>query len=210
MVSIVAVGCHPDDVESGCFGTLALYRKNGATVKVLLLTGGEKGGDKEFRLNAAQSACSVIDATLAYAGFEDGNVEDKAETVSWIEKEIKKAEADIVFAPCPSDRHQDHRKGGRATLSATRKTVNVLLYETPTTLRFEPQMYVDIAQTIELKIRAMALHKPPEEQLLTSDAIKCLAKLRAYKLRRVAGEFEAFEVVKWELKPEKNKKIIVV
>ncbi len=203
MVSIVAVGCHPDDVESGCFGTLALYNKNGAAVRVLLLTGGEKGGDKEFRLNAAQSACSVIDATLVYAGFEDGNVEDKAETVSWIEKEIKKAKADIVFAPCPSDRHQDHRKGGNAALSATRKTANVLLYETPTTVRFEPQMYVDIAQTIELKIRAMVLHKPLEEQQLASDAIRCLARFRAYQMRRLAGEFEAFQVVKWELNPEK-------
>jgi len=32
MVSVVALGCHPDDVESGCFGTLALYRKNNAVV----------------------------------------------------------------------------------------------------------------------------------------------------------------------------------
>ena len=47
MVSVVAVGCHPDDVERGCFGTLALYRKHCAEVKVLLLTDGELGGDRE-------------------------------------------------------------------------------------------------------------------------------------------------------------------
>ncbi len=52
MVSVVAVGCHPDDVESGCFGTLTLYRKMKADVKILLLTGGENGGDKEVWLRA--------------------------------------------------------------------------------------------------------------------------------------------------------------
>ncbi len=43
MVSVVAVGCHPDDVESGCFGTLALYKKRKIDITILLLTGGEKG-----------------------------------------------------------------------------------------------------------------------------------------------------------------------
>ncbi len=79
------------------FGTLALYRKRKADVKILLLTGGENGGDKEVRLRAAEAVCAVIGATLTYAGFKDGQLNNDAETVSWIEKETQKATAGIVF-----------------------------------------------------------------------------------------------------------------
>jgi LmbE family N-acetylglucosaminyl deacetylase len=202
MLSVVAVSCHPDDVESGCFGTLALYRKSGADIKILLLTGGEKGGDKETRLAAARNTCKIIDASLAYAGFEDGKLLDNAETVSWIEQEIEKVAADIVFIPCPSDRHQDHRNGGNAAISAARKTANVLLYETPTTIRFEPQVYVDIRQTLDQKVKAIAMHKSQEEQASVSDAVRCLARFRAYQIRQFNGEIEAFQAVKWMLSPQ--------
>jgi LmbE family N-acetylglucosaminyl deacetylase len=89
MVSVVAVGCHPDDVESGCFGTLALYKKRKADVTILLLTGGERGGKKEDRLKAAKFSGSLIGANLAYADFEDGKIKDDVETVSWIENRLK-------------------------------------------------------------------------------------------------------------------------
>jgi LmbE family N-acetylglucosaminyl deacetylase len=201
VLSVVAVGCHPDDVESGCFGTLALYRKNGAHVKILLLTGGERGGDKETRLAAAQNVCNLIGASYAFAGFEDGKLSDNAETVSWIEKEFDNAAADIAFVPCPRDRHQDHRNGGNAAISAARKTANVLLYETATTVKFEPQIYVDIGQTIEQKVKAMALHKPQQQQTKVSEAIRCLAKFRAHQMRQLGSEVEVFEVVKWKLDP---------
>jgi LmbE family N-acetylglucosaminyl deacetylase len=201
LLSVVAVGCHPDDIESGCFGTLTLYRKNGANVKVLLLTGGERGGDKVIRLAAAQNACKLIGASFAFAGFEDGKLSDNAETVSWIEKELENAASDIAFVPCPLDKHQDHRNGGNAAISAARKTGNVLLYETPTTIKFEPQIYVDIGQTIEMKIKAMALHKPSEEQARVLEVIRCLAKFRAYQMRQLGSEVEVFRVVKWKLDP---------
>jgi LmbE family N-acetylglucosaminyl deacetylase len=201
MTSVVAIGCHPDDIESGCFGTLALLRKNGANVKVLLLTAGERGGEKEVRLKAAKAACSVIGATLSYATFEDGKLSDDANTVSWIEGEIERVRADIVFVPCPLDRHQDHRNGGNAGISASRKVADLLLYETPTTTTFHPQMYVDINETIETKLLAMSLHKAKQEQAQVSDAIRCLARYRAYQLRQLNGAIEAFQVVRWQLNP---------
>jgi LmbE family N-acetylglucosaminyl deacetylase len=201
MVSVVAVGCHPDDVEFGCFGTLALYRKKKADVKILLLTGGEKGGNRETRLKAAESACSLIGATLAYAGFEDGKLNDSYETVSWIEKELEKAKADTVFAICPSDSHEDHRNGGNAAISASRYVKNVLLYETPTAKGFKPQIYVDITETLQEKIKALSMHKSETKKEHASEAVKCLAKYRAYQLRQPGKAIEAFQVVKWQHTP---------
>lgn len=198
MVSVVAIGCHPDDVEFGCFGTLALYRKRKADVRVLLLTGGEKGGNKEVRLQAAKSACSLIGATLSYAGFEDGKLSDNWETVSWIEKELKKAKADIVYVICPSDSHEDHRNGGKAGISASRYVKNVLLYETASAKGFKPQIYVDITETLEEKVKALLMHKPDRKREHASEAVRCLATYRAYELRQPGKAIEAFQVVKWE------------
>ena len=201
MVSVVAVGCHPDDVEGGCFGTLALYKKRGAKVTILLLTGGELGGNKDLRLQAAKASSSSIGATLVYADFMDGMLTDDAQTVTWIEKEIAKAGADIVFAHCPSDRHQDHRNAGNATISASRNIKNVLLYETASTEQFTPQVIVDISETFDAKVRAFAMHKSEKNKEPACEAIRCLAKYRAWQLRQPTAEVEAFQAVKWTLNP---------
>ena len=52
-----------------------------ANVKILLLTGEENGGDKEVRLRATESACPFIGATLAYADFKNGQINDNDETI---------------------------------------------------------------------------------------------------------------------------------
>ena len=40
---ILAVAAHPDDIESWCAGTLAAAIDRGATVRLLLVTSGDKG-----------------------------------------------------------------------------------------------------------------------------------------------------------------------
>jgi len=44
-VSILAVAAHSDDIESWCTGTLARSVDAGATVRLLLVTSGDKGSD---------------------------------------------------------------------------------------------------------------------------------------------------------------------
>lgn len=41
--SVMAVAAHPDDIESWCAGTLARAIDAGATVRLLLVTSGDKG-----------------------------------------------------------------------------------------------------------------------------------------------------------------------
>jgi LmbE family N-acetylglucosaminyl deacetylase len=44
-------------------------------------------------------------------------------------------------------------------MSATRYIRNVLFYEGPTTQNFNPQVYVDIADTLEAKLGALRAHR---------------------------------------------------
>ena len=163
MVVVVAIGAHPDDVEGGCFGTLAKYKKAGNEIAIILLTKGGRGGDKEVREDEAKAAASIINAKLIVADFEDGMVKDDFEVVSWIENQLKKVKADIVFIPCNTDRHQDHRHGGRAAIAASRDINNVLMYETTSTNDFIPQMFVDISDTLNDKILALSRHESKQK-----------------------------------------------
>ena len=52
-LDILAFGAHPDDVELGCGGSIALSIKQGKKVGIIDLTEGELGtrGNKKIRLN---------------------------------------------------------------------------------------------------------------------------------------------------------------
>ena len=61
-LDILAFGAHPDDVELGCGGSLALSIKNGKKVGVIDLTQGELGtrGNKEIRLKEASKSSAIF------------------------------------------------------------------------------------------------------------------------------------------------------
>ena len=40
---VLVVGAHPDDLDFGCSGTVALWTQQGKTVNYCLVTSGEKG-----------------------------------------------------------------------------------------------------------------------------------------------------------------------
>ncbi|MGD0646232.1 MAG: PIG-L deacetylase family protein [Candidatus Bathyarchaeia archaeon] len=203
MVVVVAIGAHPDDVEGGCFGTLAKYKKAGNDIVIMLLTKGGRGGDKLVRESEASEAASVINAKLIVGDFEDGMVRDDSETVQWIEKQLKRVKADKVFFMCVNDNHQDHRNVGRAAIAASRDINNVLMYETSSTTEFNPQMFVDIGDTLKDKILALSKHESVQKSGYSAgEVVTNLAKYRAYQLRQYGKVVEAFQVVRWSLNIE--------
>src|SRR6185437_8162154 len=79
---VVCVGAHPDDPESGCAGTLALYAERGHRVTVIYLTRGEAGirgktheQAAAIRTAEAEQACRIIGARPVFAGQIDGATE---------------------------------------------------------------------------------------------------------------------------------------
>jgi bacillithiol biosynthesis deacetylase BshB1 len=64
MADVLAFGAHPDDLEIGCGGTLALLAKQGRSVVMVDLTRGEMGtrGTVEERRVEAESAARVLGA----------------------------------------------------------------------------------------------------------------------------------------------------
>src|SRR3989441_4326562 len=81
-LSVVCVGGHPDDPESGCGGALSLYSSLGHAVTVVYLTRGERGIsgkslDEAARIRSAEceAACKIMGAKALYFGQIDGATE---------------------------------------------------------------------------------------------------------------------------------------
>jgi len=156
-VRILAIGAHPDDVELGCAGALALFKKKGHDISVLVLTRGEASGDPIVRENECKVAASIIGVDRLYFGnIADTRITDGIETVRTIENMIDTVTPDFVFTHSPKDSHQDHRNAYLASMSAARHTSRILLYESPAALQeFSPQAFIDISQTMNPKLKAV-------------------------------------------------------
>lgn len=132
--SIMAIAAHPDDIESWCAGTLARAVDAGATVRLLLVTSGDKGSRDPGanpadvaarREEEARNAASVIGlADVACLRYLDSEVENtrelRREIVAWIRAWRPDAlfTHDPEYPEPPYIAHRDHRAVGRAALDA--------------------------------------------------------------------------------------------
>jgi LmbE family N-acetylglucosaminyl deacetylase len=157
-VRILAVGAHPDDVELGCGGALALFKKKGHEVSVLVLTRGEASGDPVVRENECKLAAAMIGVDqLIFGNLVDTRITDGIDTIKVIENAMDTVAPDFVFTHSVKDSHQDHRNTYLASMSAARHASRILLYESPAALRdFSPQAFIDISSIVNIKLKAVA------------------------------------------------------
>lgn len=131
---IMAIAAHPDDIESWCAGTLALAIDAGATVRLLLVTSGDKGSNDPAATAAAVAATREREADeagkrlgltdVAFLRYPDGDVEDTRQLRGDLVRWIRRWRPDVVFTHDPEHpyppylAHRDHRVVGRAALDA--------------------------------------------------------------------------------------------
>jgi LmbE family N-acetylglucosaminyl deacetylase len=159
-VNILAIGAHPDDIEFGCGGTLTKYSQRGHRLFLMVMTGGGSGAPSETRMAEQTAARQILGAEeIFWGGYQDTHLGVDAEMIKKIESVIASVKPEFIFCHFPDDTHQDHRHLAQAVMSATRYIRNVLFYEGPTTQNFNPQVYVDIADTLEVKLEALHAHR---------------------------------------------------
>src|SRR5262245_17262960 len=171
-LKIVCVGGHPDDPESGCAGTLALYQEMGSSATIVYLTRGERGiqgksNDEAAAIRTAEceAACKVLGVKARFAGQIDGSADFTRVRVDELQKILAEEAPDLVFSHWPVDTHMDHQV---ASMCATRACLalkprpELYFFEVNTgsqTLGFSPNHYVDITKTIEKKKASLFAHK---------------------------------------------------
>ncbi len=156
---ILALGCHPDDIEFGCGGALKKYAEAGHEAYMMVMTEGQAGGDNDVRKLEQEAAAEILGCTqLFWGGYQDTELPLNRDLIHGIESVIDELQPDFIFVHFGDDTHQDHRTLNKATVTATRYTRNVLFYEGPTTQNFSPTVFVAINETIDSKIQALQAH----------------------------------------------------
>jgi len=160
-MNVLAIGAHPDDIEIGCGGALLRLARMGHHVYLLVMTEGQRGGEKEIRTQEQESSSALLKPRETFwGGFVDTELASQMNRlVQTVEGFVKKVNPDLIFVHYEDDTHQDHRALAKAAVSATRYVRNVLFYEGPTTQHFSPAAFVDIKDVLEDKIALLLSHR---------------------------------------------------
>jgi LmbE family N-acetylglucosaminyl deacetylase/CheY-like chemotaxis protein len=175
---VLAIGAHPDDVEIGAGGTLAVHGAVGDAVSILTLSRGAIGGDKAQRAREAQEAADIIGARLFLMDLEDTHIPEGNPTIGLIEEVIAQTQPTIVYTHSVHDLHQDHRNIHRAAMVACRRVGRLYCYQSPSaTVDYRPTYFVSIDDYIGRKLRVIdafgtqaSIREYMEPGLITSTA----------------------------------------
>ena len=162
--TVLAVGAHADDVELAVGGTIARLRRGGARVVMVVVS---LPGDYKQRMGEAKQAAEILGCELRVLMTDSARrIEDlkSYELVAMIDREVKEHAPAAMLTHGPSEFHRDHVLVHEACVSSQRlQYFDFFTYHPnfcrPVPVPFHPRAYVDITDTIETKMRAIAAHQ---------------------------------------------------
>ncbi len=185
---VLAVYAHPDDADVACGGTLARWAKAGSAVHLVVCTDGGKGTTDpavEPSQLAAERAAELASSSgliglsgVENLGWRDGELIDSEDFRRTLVERVRTVRPDVVCGHDPTAvffgqdyfNHRDHRIAGAALLDAVAPAAALPHYfpdagpphQVATVLMsatLEPDEWVDIADTIEIKASAVECHR---------------------------------------------------
>ncbi|MDH3254299.1 MAG: bacillithiol biosynthesis deacetylase BshB1 [Acidobacteriota bacterium] len=179
-LDVLAIGAHPDDVELGCGGTLALLAAAGKRTGILHLTRGEAGtrGTAEGRIEEARRAGAALGVeTVDFLDCGDGALRIGPDEENALIEKLRLFRPELVFGPPASDRHPDHGRShqlveaacfyaGLARRGAGNPHRPATVFHYMQHDPFEARFIVDVTAVWESKVEALAAY---ESQLHQGD-----------------------------------------
>ncbi len=225
---ILAVGCHPDDLEINCFGTLHKYVKAGHEVTVCGVTNGNLGHAEimpeelaKIRYAEAKNAAETIGAKeYINLGADDCFVSRyDRELTNKVVDVIRRVRPDVLITQHPKDYHMDHEETSALVVNAAFlatvphyytkvagyvESMQIFYMMRDTINNFLTTDYVDITEEIEVKLKAIACHKSQVEWLKEHDKIDlldaCRSQDRTFGRQCAVPYAEGFQICEHELK----------
>jgi N-acetylglucosamine malate deacetylase 1 len=121
---LLAFGAHPDDIEFGCGGVIALEAQAGRKVHFVICSRGEAGthGTPKQRTAEAIRAAALLGATIEFLELDgDGHLEIRAAHAIKLAKIIRRIQPAVVLAPSlVQNQHPDHWRLGTLVRDAAR------------------------------------------------------------------------------------------
>ena len=223
-MKILVLAAHPDDEVLGCGGTIARRARQGHDVRLVILGEGITSRSNQ-REQAAASDLDRLHATARRAAellgvpaprfhkLPDNRFDTLPllEIVKIIEREVREFEPEVVYTQHGGDLNLDHVITFRAALIATRPTSACLVravyaYQVASSTdwsfgqfapEFRPQAFVNIADTLDLKLAAMRAYESEAREFphpRSSEALRAAAAHCGSQVGLTAAE--AFAVVR--------------
>lgn len=127
-MNVLVVGCHPDDLEIGCGGTIARFTREGHTVFLCHVANGNMGHTeimpdelRQIRRSEALEAGKLLGA-VEVATLDIGDLEVRAGNPLSIQKMvdiIRHAQPDIIITQAPDDYMTDHIEVSKLVFDAS-------------------------------------------------------------------------------------------
>ncbi len=193
-MNVLAIGCHPDDIETLCAGTLARFSQLGHIVTICHVANGNMGHTqiqpdelRQIRRKEARSAGSLIGAEVVSCDIGDLLVDaESKEQKDKIIDVIRQAQPDLIITHSPEDYMPDHVAVSRLVFAAS-FTATLPHYETSQPgiaaltpiyymdtlagIGFQPEEYVDISETIGVKLNMLKQHESQLKWMADHDQI---------------------------------------
>jgi len=198
---VLAIGCHPDDLEIGCGGTLAKYADSGNEVFMCHIANGNMGHSvimpdelRQIRTIEAENSGILLGAKQVFnIDIPDLVVDSTNEqTVKKVIEVIRDVKPDVMITHSPEDYMTDHIETGKIVFNASFSSsvphygqgevhgLRAPLYymDTLAGVNFLPEEYVDITDTLERKLKAVDKHESQVKWMRDHDNIDFLDFVR--------------------------------
>lgn len=203
---IMVVAAHPDDEVLGCGGVIAKHILSGDKVNVLFMADGVTSrssnsieSDLKNRKESARSALDIL-GVLAAPVFLD-LPDNKMDTIPFLdivkllEEQIFRIKPSTIYTHNSVDLNIDHRITHKAVMTACRPLPNSTLknifsfeclsstgwFGSATSKQFVPNMFVDISDFMDLKIKALEQYSTEMCKYPHSRSVESVLNLAKYR-----------------------------
>lgn len=225
-MKILIVAAHPDDEVLGCGGTIARLARDGHEVYIAILGEGitsryerrqEQEAEKPLieelhtRSREVGRYLSVKDIFLFSLPDNRFDTVPLLDIIKMVENLIGNLQPDVIYTHHSGDLNIDHQIVHRAVLTAARPLKScpvkeIYAFEVPSSTEwafqqfepvFRPNVFVDIGETLEIKVQAMQLYESearPFPHPRSPEALRAIARRWGSMIGVEAAE--AFQLIR--------------
>jgi LmbE family N-acetylglucosaminyl deacetylase len=218
--TVLVVAAHPDDEVLGCGGTIARHIAEGDTVQVVFMADGLTSrrdaatAETQQREKARDEALDILGISKFYAlNFPDNRMDSVPllDVVQELERIIERVQPTRVYTHHHGDLNVDHRITHQAVMTACRPVPScsvreIFTFEVMSSTEwatfgfphFAPTMFVDIADFLQIKLKALMAY---DIEMRPSPHSRSISHLEALAIHR--GNYvglvvaEGFETIRF-------------
>ena len=214
-MNILAIGAHPDDVETMCAGTLAKYASQGHKVFIATATSGNIGSATHtmeeiaaIRKQEAANSAALIGAEYICLDYDDEMFYETKEVRLDFINLVRHCKADVIFTHSLHDYNPDHMLTAKiicdiavmipiAHLKTKEEPYDVIPsiwhWEPVNGMNFQPTDYVDITDFYETKMKMLNCMESQKAWMAANYASLGGDEERFFDTIRILSEFRGMQ-----------------